>query len=92
MSSKPENFSSSNDEPMAFIEPNTHSFILKLWLDDQASNPHKAIWRGHITHIASGERHHFDSFRDIVALLAPYLEQMDIKLSLFWRVYLWLIR
>ena len=92
MSSESTEYPLSDDEPIIFIEPNTHSFMLKLWLDDKAKETNGAIWRGHLTHIASSERRHFDSLHDVVALIAPYLEQMGVKLSIFWRVYLWLTR
>ncbi len=32
-------------------ELNTQSFLIRLWIEEPATATHKAIWRGHITHI-----------------------------------------
>jgi hypothetical protein len=84
-SSKPE-----SDEEVQFIEPHTHSFILKLWLLKQEGAKGGQNWRGHITHVASNQRIYFDSFLELNNLLSPYLEKMGVKLPFWWRAYRWL--
>ena len=37
-------------------EANTHSFIVKIWLEVTAEETRPAVWCGQITHGPSGER------------------------------------
>ncbi len=82
--------SGSDEESSSFIEPNTQSFIIKIWLDDDDKESNKIIWRGHMTHVATGQRRHFDSLLETSALMGPYLEEMGVKLPIYWRIYRWL--
>jgi hypothetical protein len=59
----------------------THSFIVKIWLEETAEEVSQATWRGHITHVPSGERHYVQELGDIPAFIAPYLERMGVKLN-----------
>lgn len=65
------------EEPDEFIEPHTHSFVVKLWLEQ--ARP--AIWRGHITHVASGQRAMIDNLADVGAFLSTYLQRMGVRRS-----------
>lgn len=78
------------EEQPQFIEPDTHSFVVKVWLDDKDEVTGQVIWRGHITHVASNQRRYFDNLSDLNAFLIPYLKAMNIKLPIFWRVFQWL--
>ena len=71
-------------------EANTHSFIAKVWLEETVEEAGRAIWRGHVTHVPSGERRYLQNLDDITAFIAPYLEEMGVKLGLLWRVKQWL--
>jgi hypothetical protein len=73
-----------------FIEPDTHSFIIKIWVDDKDEKTGGVIWRGHITHVTSSQREYFDDLSGLIAFLLPYLKALNIKLPIFWRVYQWL--
>jgi hypothetical protein len=77
---------------MDLLEFNTHSFIVKVWLEETAEEAGRAVWRGHITHVPSGERRYLKALDDITAFIAPYLEKMGVKLGLFWRARRWLKR
>lgn len=46
------------------LEGDTHSFIVKIWVEHQ---PLPALWQGQVTHVASGRRR---SFRSLSALNA----------------------
>ncbi len=74
------------------FEANTHPFIVKIWLEETAEEAGRAIWRGHITHVPSGERRYLKNLDDIGIFIAPYLNGMGVKLSLFWWVRQWLKR
>ena len=82
---------SANDaEHTQFIEPDTHSFVIKLWLDDRDEVTGQVTWRGHITHVSSSQRQYFDNLSDLIAFLLPYFKAMNIKLPIIWRVIQWL--
>jgi hypothetical protein len=70
-------------------EATSYPFVIRIWLEDSAEGGHGATWRGHITHVPSGERRYFDSLDDIASFVAPYLERMGVKLGLWWRVRQW---
>jgi hypothetical protein len=67
---------------MDLPEHNTHSFIVKIWLEEIRDEAGKAIWRGHITHVPGGERRYLSSLEEIVTFIAPFLEHMGVRL---WR-------
>jgi hypothetical protein len=65
---------------MDLLECNTHSFIFKMWLEESAAEAGRATWRGHITHVLSGERSYVKELRDVTTFVRPYLERMGIRL------------
>jgi hypothetical protein len=77
---------------MDLLEFNTHSFIVKIWLEEPAVDNRRATWRGHITHVPSGERRYLKNLWQIVAFVAPYLIAMGVKLNLYLRIQGWLQR
>lgn len=72
------------------FEATTHPFIVKIWLEETAEEAGRAVWRGHITHVPSGERRYLKDLNDISAIIAPYLEEMGVELGIWWRVRRWL--
>lgn len=74
------------------FEATTHPFIVKIWLEETAEEAGQAVWRGHITHVPSGERRYLKELDDITAFVAPYLEGMGVRLETCWRVRQWLRR
>jgi hypothetical protein len=68
------------------------SFIIKIWLEETAEEAGRAVWRGHITHVPSGERRSLKNLQEILAFMAPYLEGMGVELGMLWRVRQWLNR
>jgi len=77
---------------MNYLEPNTHSFIVKVWLEEPAEKVGEAIWRGHVTHVPSGERRYIQDLDEMVATVVPYLEAMGVKLHRRGCVKQWLRR
>jgi hypothetical protein len=53
-------------------ETNTHSFIVKVWLEETAEASGQTIWRGHVTHVHSNKRRYVKSLDDIAAFIAAY--------------------
>jgi hypothetical protein len=83
---------SSEDAGTNGIEPNTHSFIVKIWLEETAKEAGLARWRGHITHVPSGDRRYLKDLDDVPAFMAPYLEKMNVHLGFRWKIRQWLHR
>jgi hypothetical protein len=60
----------------------THSFIVKIWLEVTAEEAERATWRGHVTHVPSGERRYVKDLDDITAFILSYLTGMGVDLGL----------
>ncbi len=75
---------------MDYPEDCTHSFIVKIWLEETAEEASQAIWRGHITHVPSGVRRYLKHMDDITDFIAPYLERIGVNMGIRWRVGRWL--
>jgi len=69
---------------MDLIEFNTHSFVVKIWLEEPAENHHTGKWRGHITHVPNGERRYLKDLWEIVTFIVPYLHSMGVRREAFW--------
>lgn len=83
---------SSEDATTNSIEPNAHSFIIKVWLEQTAAEAGSAQWRGHITHVPSGKRRYLKDLFDVCVFLVPYLEEMGVHLGFLWKARQWLHR
>lgn len=77
---------------MDLIEFNTHSFVIKVWREDLAEDQQEGRWRGHITHVPSGERRYLKNLNGIVGFMLPYLESMGVRTDAIWRLRSWLAR
>jgi hypothetical protein len=75
-----------------YIEPYTLSFVVKIWLEETPTETNHPTWRGHITHVATGQRCYFDTLGGILAFIAPYLAELQVKLPVWQRLRLWLNR
>jgi hypothetical protein len=54
-------------------EPEAHSFVIKLWIEEPREGGGVAVWRGHVTHVPSGERRYLKELADILDFIDPYL-------------------
>jgi hypothetical protein len=61
---------------MKELEEKINSFILKIWIEDRAEEYGQQFWRGHITHVPSGERVHISELEDITAYFKRFLKNM----------------
>jgi hypothetical protein len=77
---------------MDLPEVHTHLFVVKTWLEETAEEAGQATWRGHITHVPSGERRYLKELDDVTDFIASYLEGTGVKLGLLWRARRWLKR
>jgi hypothetical protein len=68
----------------------SQSFIVKVWVEEEAGDTGYGIWHGHITHIPSGERRYLKNLDEIRDFIAPHIENMGVRLGKGWRVRRWL--
>jgi hypothetical protein len=76
---------------MDSFESHTHSFIIKIWLEE-TGEVDRVIWRGHITHVLGGERVYLKNLYGIVDFISPYLESMGIQQPRYVRAKQWMRR
>jgi len=66
---------------MESYEHNTCSFIVKVWVESSECPTDPVLWRGHVTHVASGQRRYFEDLPTALRFALPYLEVMGIKIQ-----------
>jgi hypothetical protein len=71
---------------MDLSESDSHSFIIRIWIEETVEEAGRATWRGHITHVPTGERRYFQNLGEIVTFIAPYLGQMGVKPKWRWQL------
>jgi hypothetical protein len=69
-------------------ETDTESFVVKVWLEETVEESGQAKWRGHVTHVSSGNRRYVESLSGIAAFIRPYLERWGVKFGIFQRLLL----
>ena len=63
---------------MDLFEFSTQSFLIKIWVEETAAEAGETLWRGHITHVHSGERQYFQDLEDMMNFMQPYMVEMGI--------------
>ncbi len=58
-------------------QASSHSFVVKFWIEEHDPTTHRLFWRGHVTHVLSGERRHFQSIEKMNHIILPYLTAWD---------------
>ena len=72
-------------------EPETHSFIIKFWLEEEADDGRR-LWRGHITHVSDGERRPVRRLEDVSTFIDSYLGEAGTRRGLLSRIGQWVRR
>lgn len=67
-------------------EVTSHSFIVKIWLEELASRGRRARWRGVITHVPGGERQYLQDLRGISDFVTLHLAPMGIEPGWAWHL------
>lgn len=73
-------------------EPDTQSFVVKIWLEETIEEEGRAKWRGHVTHVASGERKYLERLSGIAEFIMTYLERSGVNFGVFRRFRLFVLR
>lgn len=71
-------------------EFNAHSFIVKVWVEEEANRYDNPKWHGHITHVPGGEQRYLRNLGEIKGFIKPYLRTMGIRFGLSERIRRWL--
>jgi hypothetical protein len=61
-------------------ERTTASFIVKVWVEEINDGVTQKSWRGHITHVTSGQRRYLQTFGEIQQFILPYLWGMGVPM------------
>lgn len=61
---------------MYLAESSTHSFVIRIWLEETLQETPWPTWRGHITHVPSGRRRYLQDLNELIAFILPYIEEM----------------
>lgn len=72
---------SSMTDSQEFIEPDTHSFVVKIWFEKAGTDSHSLLWRGYITHVASGKRQYLTQLHSITDFVENYLPSVSRRTS-----------
>jgi hypothetical protein len=56
---------------------NAHSFVLRIWIEEQATTTAPLRWRGHITNVLDGERRSVESFVQVERFVREYITRWD---------------
>lgn len=59
----------------------SHSFIVKIWLEETGEESGQTKWRGHITHVPDGVRRYVEGLDEISTFIGAYLKAMEQTLK-----------
>ena len=63
---------------MDSFESKTHSFVVKVWLEEDEEDHSPPKWRGHITHVPSRQRRYINDLNGVTKFISGYLEKMGV--------------
>ncbi|HKU75353.1 MAG TPA: hypothetical protein VJR02_15690 [Pyrinomonadaceae bacterium] len=64
---------------MDVAESTLHSFIVKIWIDEQDGKSGRRVWRGYVTHVPSGAQRYLKCLSDIEDFIKEYLDEDEIQ-------------
>src|SRR3712207_845654 len=73
-------------------EPTQHSFVVRVRLEETATETGHWTWSGHVTHVPDGSRRYVRSLPDVSDFIAGYLEQMGMSFGWSGLVRKWFRR
>jgi hypothetical protein len=54
--------------------PDTHSFVVRVWIEDRCDTSGTVRWRGSVTHVPSGRTRYFEDLTDMCAFVAAHMQ------------------
>jgi hypothetical protein len=61
------------------IEPDVHSFIVKISIDRGPEERPRPTWHGYITHVPDGERRYLKDLNEIAGFIAAHLRRAGVE-------------
>lgn len=62
---------------MSELDSRIHSFIVRVWLEDLSKDAGHSHWRGHITHVPTGEKRYLRELGDIARFVEHCITNCD---------------
>lgn len=59
----------------ADTKDDSYAFVIRIWLEEDATANDAVFWRGHITNVLDHRRRYFQDLTGITHFIRPYLEQ-----------------
>ena len=56
------------------LEISSHTFVVRVWLEEISRSGRTSRWRGRVTHALSGNTAHFENFEALRSFILPYLQ------------------
>ena len=75
---------------MSLYESSTHSFIVKIWTEEATGRLDRAVWRGQVTHVGSGERRYLTDLDQVTSFISRFLREMNVEPRKRGRLRRWL--
>jgi hypothetical protein len=75
---------------MRSLETDTHTFVVRFWLEAREIAGKKRIWRGVIEHLASGNQRYLKEPSEIISFIEQYGEGKETQQSPVWGSREWL--
>lgn len=57
----------------------SHSFVVKVWIEETAAEAGMTMWRGHITHVGTRTRRYIQELDEVSMFIAPYLQALGVE-------------
>ena len=75
---------------MELFEDNTHSFVVKISVEEKPQEDGKQQWQGEITHVSSGSHYLFTQWEKMENFLRQHLKEVSLppQPQLTWRRWL----
>ena len=64
---------------MLHHEPASHTFLLRIWIEETSHEAGQMSWRGHITHLPDEEQRYVESLEEVACFVRRYVGQGDFS-------------
>lgn len=68
------------------LESFSQSYIIKIWIEEGSETGNHSTWRGYIVDVLSGNKRYLKNLDEISDFIAPYLEDMGVKVGIRRRI------
>lgn len=62
---------------MSHFDSRIHSFIVRVWIEDQSNDAGAGLWRGRIIHVPTGERQYLHDLGEIARFVRDCINHAD---------------